>query len=83
MRYVTYLLYALQIQFLPEGTNFGSYISRAQNFETNPLRVYLIWGMELQDLSDCHKTDFNCNGQTVYDSAFSMERDVSQVAMLV
>ena len=56
--------------FLPSATDFS-------------VRVYISWGLKEQDMSDCHKTDFKCAGDTVWDEGFDLNPAPAQMALLV
>ncbi|XP_033735522.1 protein dispatched homolog 1-like [Pecten maximus] len=43
------------------------------------IRVYMVWGLRLQDRSSCHKTDGEkCTGKTVWDEAFDLNPSPAQ-----
>ncbi|XP_069117661.1 protein dispatched homolog 1-like [Argopecten irradians] len=46
------------------------------------IRVYMVWGLRLQDRSNCHKTDGEkCTGKTVWDEAFDLNPSPAQLQM--
>ncbi|XP_021340144.1 protein dispatched homolog 1-like [Mizuhopecten yessoensis] len=46
------------------------------------IRVYMVWGLRLQDRSACHKTDGEkCTGKTVWDEAFDLNPSPAQVQL--
>ena len=49
----------------------------------NVIRVYIVWGLKMQNRSNCHFTDFKCKGKTVFDEAFDMNKEGCQESMLV
>lgn len=69
--------------FLPDSNNFGLYIKRIRDFQVQPQRVYFIWGLGEQDIDECHQTDFDCVGETVFDDTFVLESINAQQSMLV
>ena len=71
--------------FEPDN-NFGIYLDRNEHdFNTEPpvLRVFLIWGLEEQDMDDCQWSDIDCEGDTRYDRNFNIESMENQQALLV
>ncbi|ELU03862.1 hypothetical protein CAPTEDRAFT_209557 [Capitella teleta] len=76
-----------QTKFLPDDSNAGKYLSWNTNLfstsgdNTNNVQVYLIWGLKVQDISSCHKTDFECTGNTVWDSNFNLDSATTQQAL--
>ena len=51
--------------------------------EDNVIDLYAVWGLDNQDRSACHFTDFKCTGQTMLDRSFDMNAPPCQMAMLV
>lgn len=51
--------------------------------EDKVVKVYIIWGLMHQDRSDCHHSDFNCPGRTVFDTSFDMNLPPCQREVLV
>ena len=47
------------------------------------IRVYLVWGLRLQDRRKCHFTDYKCKGETVFDDDFDMNLPECQTSLLV
>ena len=47
------------------------------------IRVYLVWGLRLQDRRKCHFTDYKCKGETVFDDDFDMNLPECQILLLV
>ena len=45
--------------------------------------VHIIWGLNEQDRSSCHHTDYKCKGKTVFDRSFDMNPPPCQNVMLV
>ena len=61
---------------------------RVKNFResgegNNVIRIYLIWGLQLQDRRKCHFTDYKCKGKTVFDEDFDLNPPACQFALLV
>ena len=61
---------------------------RIKNFResgdsSNVIRIYLVWGLQLQDRRSCHFTDFKCKGTTVFDEDFDLNPPACQIALLV
>ena len=77
------------MQVWPEGSNWYDIRQIEVNDftetgeSTNVIRVYLVWGLGLQDRSKCHFTDFKCKGQTVLDEDFTLNSPQCQTSMLV
>ena len=73
-----------QIEFLPSDTNFGAYLIKNLLFPTGdfPQRIFIVFGLQPQDMSHCHYSDSECFGRTVYDDQFSMG-ETEQQAFLV
>ena len=67
-----------QVQVWPKGTNWYDVrqIKLKDFTETgegmNVIRIYIVWGLKLQDRTNCHFTDFKCKGRTVFDEYFDM-----------
>ena len=53
------------------------------SFDIEVMRVYIVWGMKAQDRSSCHRTDFECEGESVWDEGFDLNPAPAQMAMLV
>ena len=54
----------------------GKYLKDVDKFQSSVERnaqVYIVFGLREQDLDDCHHTDAECIGTTVWDSKFSMK----------
>lgn len=51
--------------------------------EDNVIVVNIVWGLEEQDRGDCHHTDFECKGKTVFDKSFDLNPPPCQTAILV
>lgn len=51
--------------------------------EDNVVEVNIIWGLNKQDRSSCHFTDFKCKGRTVFDTSFDLNPKECQEALLV
>ena len=45
--------------------------------------VHIIWGLQEQDRSGCHHTDYKCKGTTVFDKGYDVNPPPCQNAMLV
>ncbi|XP_064622607.1 protein dispatched homolog 1-like [Lineus longissimus] len=43
--------------------------------------VHLVWGMKPNDRSGCHRTDFECKGEQVWDDTFDMNTNGAQEAI--
>ena len=73
-----------QVEFLPSDTNFGAFIQKSLLFSTtdSPQRIFIVFGLKQQDLSECHHSDSLCFGKTVYDDQFRMG-EAEQQAVLV
>ncbi|ELT97356.1 hypothetical protein CAPTEDRAFT_185181 [Capitella teleta] len=75
-------------KFLPDDSNMGKFLSwRANLFSfggssNDQVQVRLVWGLKNQDLSECHKSDPDCFGKTVWDEDFSLNTQESQDALL-
>ena len=67
--------------------NFGRVLEmRSEKFENgnlNPVEVYMIWGLEKQDMSECEWGEPECDGETRYDEQFSLNEAQSQLAIYV
>ena len=50
---------------------------------SNVIRVYLIWGLGLQDRRKCHFTDYKCRGETIFDEDFDLNAPNCQISVLV
>ena len=75
-----------QLKFLPDETNTGQFLNlRANEFDTGdlPLRVFVIFGLKEQDLSDCHRSDDLCYGKVVWDEGFNLNSAEAQQGFLV
>lgn len=51
--------------------------------EDDIVTVNVIWGLQEQDRSDCHFTDYKCKGKTVFDNSFDLNPPPCQTSMLV
>lgn len=51
--------------------------------EDNVIVVHVVWGLKDQDRSECHHTDFECKGKTVFDKSFDLNPPPCQNAILV
>lgn len=77
------------VKIFKENTNYGKAKLRRLNAfypseNDGIIRVYMIWGLEEQDRSNCHKTDFKkCKGKTVWDSGFDLNPAPAQLSLLV
>ena len=83
-----FVYFDFQIKFVAEDSNFGKALDRSANaFQPSQtdgsVKVYIIWGLALQDISQCHMTDLTCLGRTVWDDHFDMNPASSQQALLV
>jgi hypothetical protein len=74
------------VKFLPEDSNFGAYLAKSAgsfaggNFQSD---LKIVWGLEHQDTSGCHKTNASCTGVTVYDKTFTLGSAEVQAALKV
>lgn len=50
---------------------------------SNVIRIYTVFGLKLQDRTNCHFTDYKCKGKTVFDEDFDMNAPGCQKAVLV
>ena len=66
--------------------------NKVRHIESNAFRrsqedrviiVHVIWGLQEQDRSECHHTDFKCKGKTVLDLEFDLNEQQCQRAMWV
>ena len=53
------------------------------SYDEEVVRVFVVLGMNPQDRSRCHKTDFLCKGETVWDDSFDLNPPPAQMALLV
>ena len=51
--------------------------------EDKYIHVYIAWGLNNQDRSDCHFTDYKCPGKTVFDNGLDISIPPCQMALLV
>ena len=71
---------------MPDKSNTGQYLDhRANKFDTGdlPLRVFIVFGLKNQDLSNCHRSDDLCFGKTVWDDGFDLNSAEAQQGFLV
>jgi len=75
------------VKFLPDASNFGRYLVKsASAFKTTgdtPTTLSIVWGLEEQDMSSCHKTNVSCTGETRYDNTFNLNTAEAQEALKV
>eukprot|EP00795_Rhopilema_esculentum_P002676 gene2676-884_t len=77
-----------QVQVWKPGTNWHDIRHiRMNNFKesgegSNVIRVYLIWGLGLQDRRKCHFTDYKCRGETIFDEDFDLNAPNCQLSVL-
>lgn len=70
------------------GTNWYD-VKRLRENAFNPseedkfVKVYVAWGLQNQDRSSCHFTDYKCAGKTVLDNGFDLSPPPCQIALLV
>ena len=83
----SFLYFFLQTKYAPESVNLGTYLEllNGQHFQASDdiRRIYVIFGLKNQDLSDCHKSDPTCFGKTVWDEKFNMDAPRIQQSFLV
>ncbi|XP_078001163.1 protein dispatched homolog 1-like [Glandiceps talaboti] len=75
-----------EVQVFEDGNNFVQFKRKMLNaFKSSSLQkstvVYIVWGLQNQDLSSCHHTDYECTGDTVWDNTFDLNPTLSQEAM--
>lgn len=79
--------YVNQIKFLPDNSNFGKYLSlRASGFASSSetgSQVHIVFGLKMQNLDDCHKTDPKCFGKPTWDEKFNLNSALAQQKLLV
>ncbi len=84
-----YYRFIVKVQVWKPGTNWHDIRQiRTNHFKesgegSNVIRVYMIWGLGLQDRRKCHFTDYKCKGETVLDEEFDMNAPGCQISMLV
>ena len=81
-----FLCFALQIKFVDEKVAIGKYLEDVDKFQSSSdtnAQVYIVFGLQEQDLDDCHHTDAECTGTTVWDSTFSMKTAAIQNGLKV
>lgn len=77
-----------QVQVWPKGTNWYDMRQiKLKAFEetgegSNVIRIYTVFGLKLQDRTNCHFTDYKCKGKTVFDEDFDMNAPGCQKAVL-
>lgn len=59
-----------------EGTGF---VPSGDEF----VRIFIVWGMQPQDMSGCHKTDYRCQGKRVWNDVFDLNIAPVQLALQV
>ncbi|XP_070577305.1 protein dispatched homolog 1-like isoform X2 [Ptychodera flava] len=78
------------IQVFKDGNNFVKYSEKnARSFlpssSGNDLYrtsdVYIVWGLQNQNVERCHHTDYECMGNTVWDDGFDLNPSPSQEAL--
>lgn len=74
-----------QTKFLPDDSNFGRFLDRLTDFNTadDPKQIIIVFGMNKQDLSNCHKTDADCFGDTVWYDLFNLNNHQAQEDFMV
>ena len=86
IQYVAIMI--LQVELFRGNTNWGKALDMRKNAymasqEDKVLVVHIIWGLKEQDRSDCHMTDYECKGRTVFDDTFDMNLPPCQTALMV
>ena len=69
-----------------DNTNMGKAMYLADEFVPTGdehVILYLVWGLKPTDTSDCHYTDYHCDGVKSYDESFDMNTPPTQRALLV
>ncbi|XP_077977450.1 protein dispatched homolog 1-like [Glandiceps talaboti] len=73
------------VKIFKDGNNFVEFNDKSSKAfvpsESDETTVYIVWGMENQDLSSCHHTDYECTGQTIWDDSFDLNPTPSQKAI--
>ena len=83
------MFFYYKVQAWKPGTNWHDVRHlRVSSFKesgegSNVIRIYLIWGLQLQDRRKCHFTDYKCKGETVFDEDFDLNPAVCQISLLV
>lgn len=77
-----------QLSFFKDDHNFAkaqklSLDKFVPSAEDNNVKLYISWGLKKQDRDSCHKTDFACEGKTVWDESFDLNPPPAQLALLV
>ncbi|XP_028517341.1 uncharacterized protein LOC110247148 isoform X2 [Exaiptasia diaphana] len=76
-----------QIDFMGPGSNWYD-VRRLRDNSFNPseedqfFSVYVVWGLQNQDRSDCHFTDYKCAGNSVFDNSLDISNPPCQMALL-
>ena len=55
--------------FVPSGDNF--------------VQILLLWGMKPRNMSTCHRSDYLCEGDQVWDETFDLNTPTAQFALQV
>ncbi|XP_074662875.1 protein dispatched homolog 1-like [Tubulanus polymorphus] len=76
-----------QVKFMSETTNIGKALDRRSNAfkqvsTQNKVVVKIMWGLGFRDMSVCHKTDYKCKGNVVWDDTFDLNPPPVQMALL-
>jgi hypothetical protein len=54
-----------------------------ENEKDYTIWLNIFWGLKEQDLSQCHFSDYKCEGYTVYDDSFNPNSPQAQLSLLV
>ncbi|XP_077990897.1 protein dispatched-like [Glandiceps talaboti] len=74
------------VQIFKDGNNFVIFNDKSTSafVESDAdvtTEVLIVWGLQNQDLSSCHHTDYECTGETVWDNSFDLNPTPSQKAL--
>ena len=83
------IYYSLQLRLFRETHNYAKatmkhYFSFRRNDEDEYSRLYLVWGMQDPDISNCNLKSYEyCPGTPVWDENFDMNSPEAQTAFKV
>ena len=73
----------LQTSLFVDSHPLGRGYNLWTQFPGDPVLVYLFWGVNERDMSECHFSDFNCVGRKIYDPTFNPNTMAAQLGFLV
>lgn len=75
-----------QTKFLKDSSNYGRFLAEAQTKyvgnRDDVIGVYIVFGMDEQDRSNCYHTDYKCTGVHRWDKNFNLASGNTQQKLL-